>query len=369
MRPQVSIVTSGHDVADARLHREVAALSRRGLEVEVLGLGRAVAGPPEAATRSWRRGGGLRRSWHALTLPLRARGDVVVALDPDSAAGVWFARGVRRLTGRRIAIVTDVHEDYELLLQDRPWASGVRGALASVWARLGIRAARRADLLVVADQHLMTDVDRRLVVRNLADTSMLPGPTPPGPTPRALYVGDLRRSRGLFAMLDALEAAPGWELDLVGPIAPADREAFLERLASPVLADRVRWHGRQPPREAWTLARGAWVGLLLLDQTPAFRDAIPSKLYEYLACGLAVVATDLPRSSRVVRGSGAGVVVDDAAGAADALRAWESDAHLFARARAAAETAGRSYVAEDDLAAFADAIASLLKSAPAAVAK
>ena len=34
MRPQVSIVTSGHDVADARLHREVAALSRRGLEVE-----------------------------------------------------------------------------------------------------------------------------------------------------------------------------------------------------------------------------------------------------------------------------------------------------------------------------------------------
>ncbi|WP_232514712.1 glycosyltransferase [Cellulomonas sp. PSBB021] len=362
----MSIVTSGHDVADARLHREVAALSRRGLEVEVLGLGQAAAGPPEASTRSWRRGGGLRRSWHALTLPLRARGDVLVALDPDSAAGVWLARGLRRLTGRRIAVVTDVHEDYELLLQDRPWASGVRGALASVWARLGIRAAQRADLLVVADQHLMTDVERRLVVRNLADTSMLPGPTAPGPTPRALYIGDLRRSRGLFAMLDAVEAAPGWELDLVGPIAPADREEFLERLASPVLAECVRWHGRQPPREAWTLARGAWVGLLLLDQTPAFRDAIPSKLYEYLACGLAVVATDLPRSARVVRESAAGVVVDDAAGAAEALRTWQADLGGFSRVRDAAVAAGGAYVAEDDLSAFADAVAALVKTPVAA---
>jgi len=361
MRPQVSIVTSGHDVADARLHREVAALSRRGLAVEVLGLGQAASGPPEATTRAWRRGGGLRRSWHAVTLPLRARGGVVVALDPDSAAGAWFARAVRRATGRRIRVVTDVHEDYELLLQDRPWARGLRGTLAAVWARLGIRAARRADLLVVADRHLMTDAERRLVVRNLADTSMLPPPTEPGPTPRAVYIGDLRRSRGLFAMLDAVEAAPGWELDLVGPIAPADREEFLERLATPRLAESVRWHGRQPPREAWTLARGAWVGLLLLDHTPAFRDAIPSKLYEYLACGLAVVSTDLPRSARVVRESAAGVVVQDAAGAAEALRTWQADPAAFARARDAAAAAGRAYVAEDDLAAFADAVAALLK--------
>jgi hypothetical protein len=34
----VTVLTSGHDVADARLHREVAALRRAGLRVEVLGL-------------------------------------------------------------------------------------------------------------------------------------------------------------------------------------------------------------------------------------------------------------------------------------------------------------------------------------------
>ncbi|NUR30435.1 MAG: hypothetical protein HOV83_32045, partial [Catenulispora sp.] len=35
----VSIITGGHDVADARLHRLAAALRRAGLAVEVIGLG------------------------------------------------------------------------------------------------------------------------------------------------------------------------------------------------------------------------------------------------------------------------------------------------------------------------------------------
>ncbi|WP_146842818.1 glycosyltransferase [Cellulomonas composti] len=353
-------MTSGHDVADARLHREVAALHRRGLTVEVLGLGVASSGPPEATNRTWRRGGGARRAWHAVTLPLHARGQVVVALDPDSAAGARVARRLRRIVGRRSALVADVHEDYDLLLKDRTWASGLRGAIAALWARLGIRAARAADLLVVADEHLMRDEPHRLVVRNLADLTMLPRPGERDPSPRALYIGDLRRSRGLFAMLDAVEAAPGWALDLVGPLAPEDRDAFLARIASPLLADAVHWHGRQPPRESWTHATGAWVGLLLLDATPAFRDAIPSKLYEYLACGLAVVSTGLPRSAEVLASTGAGAVVTDARGAADCLSRWLADPAELDRVRAAARAAGEVYVTGDDLTAFADAVAALL---------
>src|SRR5690606_1577649 len=127
--------------------------------------------------------------------------------------------------------------------------------------------------------------------------------------PRALYVGDLRRSRGLFAMLDAVAAAPAWSLDLVGPVAAGDVAELEARLSDPSLGSRVRLHGRRPPREAWALARGAWAGLLLLEDTPALRAAVPSKLYEYLACGLAVLTSDLPRSAEIVRSSGAGAVV------------------------------------------------------------
>jgi hypothetical protein len=40
-RYDVTILSSGHDVADARLHRHCAALHRAGLRVEVLARGRA----------------------------------------------------------------------------------------------------------------------------------------------------------------------------------------------------------------------------------------------------------------------------------------------------------------------------------------
>ena len=313
----MSVVTSGHDVADARLHREVAAFQRAGLSVEVLGLGDAANAPPGVAARTRPRPGLVGRAVSALASPWRARGRVLVCLDPD----VLPSASVRRLTGRRV--VADVHEDYVALLKDRRWARGTAGRVAQALARGATRLAARADLTVVADDHLPPMTGReRLVVRNLPDTALLPEPSEPAATPRALYVGDLRASRGLFTMLEAIERAPGWGLDLVGPVSAVDQQRVDEWRASSPAADRVRFHGRLEPRAAWELARGAWVGLALLDRTPAFEAAVPTKLYEYLACGLAVIVTPLPRMVDIVEASSAGAVVTDAPEAAATLTSW-----------------------------------------------
>jgi glycosyltransferase involved in cell wall biosynthesis len=323
-------VTSGHDVADARLHREVAAFQRAGLSVEVLGLGDPASAPPGTAVRTRPRKGLAHRAGAAVALPWRARGEVVLCLDPD----LLPSASLRRLTGRRV--VADVHEDYLALLDDRRWARGATGRVARVVARTATRLAARADLTVVADEHVPPAQARaRLVVRNLPDTALLPAPSGRGPVPRALYVGDLRASRGLFTMLTAVEAAPGWELDLVGPVAAADQPRLEQWLATSSAADRVRLHGRLEPRAAWAVAEGAWVGLALLDSTPAFEAAVPTKLYEYLACGLGVLVTPLRRMAEIVSASSGGTVVEDAAAAAAALRDWAADPAPLDAARAA----------------------------------
>ncbi|MEP6854917.1 MAG: glycosyltransferase [Pedococcus sp.] len=167
---------------------------------------------------------------------------------------------------------------------------------------------------------------------------------------RAVYVGDLRRSRGGREAVEALAVAPGWTLDLVGP-APAEEGAWLEeRLRRPDVSGRVRWHGRQPPEEAWRVARGAHVGLALLADTPAFRAAIPTKVYEYLACGLVVITSPLPRVAELVTELGAGWVVDDATSAGQLLRELTADRRLLdeplraaARWSAGLDVAGSSY--------------------------
>jgi glycosyltransferase involved in cell wall biosynthesis len=320
----VSIVTSGHDVADARLHRVSAALVERGLTVEVLGLGDPAGAPPGTRMRTRPRGSMASRALAAVAYAAQARGRVVMVLDPDSLLAARALAVVRRRP-----VVADVHEDYAALLRDRAWARGLLGRLGALVAALATWTAQRCALVVVADDHLPPrEAANRLVVRNLPDLRMLPEPGDREPAPRALYVGDVRGSRGLFAMLDALEQAPGWSVDIVGPVREGDRVAAEDRLTGD-LAGRVRFHGRQPPRAAWRLAAGAWCGLLLLDDTPAFREALPSKLYEYLGCGLPVVVTDLPRQAAMVGDARAGVVVPSGplSGAATAavLRGWSSE--------------------------------------------
>jgi glycosyltransferase involved in cell wall biosynthesis len=268
----------------------------------------------------------------ALTLPLRVHGRVVLTLDPDLVP-VAVARGLVS----RSATVVDVHEDYAALLRDRGWAHGLVGAGARAVAASGSSLARWADVTVVADEHLPPGhARRRVVVRNLPDLSVLPPPTDPDARPRALYVGDVRRSRGLRTMLAAVEAAPAWTLDLVGPVAGADAEWLRDWRATSPAASRVRLHGRLEPQASWALAAGAWAGLSLLDDTPAFADALPTKVYEYLACGLAVLTTPLRRTAELVTAAGVGAVVADAQEAASVLDRWAADPDDLGRCRQAA---------------------------------
>ncbi|MGA4540258.1 glycosyltransferase family protein [Uniformispora flossi] len=357
----ISIVSSAHDVADARLHRTAAALLRAGMTVEVIGLGDAAGGP--AGTRVVAlgdRGGAFRRLRRDLALPFRASGRVVMTLDPDLVPAAAAARLLRR--GR---LAADVHEDYLKLLRDRPWGATWKGAVGSVLVRACTAATRRADLTVVADDHVPPlTARRRLVVKNLPDLGYLPKPADPDPEPRAVYIGDVRRSRGLAAMLAAVEAAESWHLDIVGPVAAADQEWLARwRRESPAAA-RVRLHGRLAPREAWGIAQGAWTGLALLDDTPAFREAVPTKLYEYLGCGLAVVATPLPRMARIVTESGAGYVVRDTDDAGRVLREWaDRPEELRAMRKAALEWTDRNLTGASPSDELAHTISDLVRAA------
>lgn len=356
----VTVLTSGHDVADARLHRHVAALRRARLSVEVRGLGEAARGPEGAKVFARARPGLVGRAALDVLLPLTARGTVLLTLDPDLAL---TAVPLARL--RRRGIVADVHEDYLALLDDRSWAGGPVGAVARAVARLATRVVGRADITAVADEHVPPRrARRRMVVRNRPDLSMTSPAGEPDAVPRAIYIGDVRASRGLWTMVDAVAATPDWRLDIVGPIAAADRERAAAVLDASGAGDRVRFHGRLAPAQAWTFTRGAWVGLALLQDTPAFREALPTKVGEYLACGLPVVVTDLPRMRAVVDSTGAGAVLagpDPTDELRELLSGWSADSTglepLRRSARAAADHTGAN---EYDT--LAEAVATMVRA-------
>ena len=315
--PRVVVLSVAHDLADARLDRLSSALTSAGAAVELHGIGSADRGPLGVECVGRDRAGPIRRLSRALILPFRVRGDVLVVVDPDLFLPAVVAGRVRRLP-----IVCDVHEDYRRVASDRAWARGrVRGFIVRAAAILGARVSARATLTMVADDHVPPPAARkRIVVRNL------PRPVTDAPTitvgTRAAYVGDVRISRGALTMIDGIIASPPWELDIVGPVNPAERP-LIEAAAA--RSDRVRLHGRLPPAESWVRVAGASVGLSLLDSTPGFVDAMPTKVYEYGAAGMAIVTSPLPRVAAVVDEFGVGAVVASPEDFAAILSAWQMD--------------------------------------------
>jgi glycosyltransferase involved in cell wall biosynthesis len=291
--------------------------------------------PQPARSTRWR------RALAAIYAPFACRSDVLLVPDPELflTARLQHSRGARAPL-----IVVDVHEDFELVAADRAWIPSRLVPLMALLARAAVRSAARADLLLVADDHLppRSGAGMRLVVRNRPTVGELEAGSP-GPEPRAVYVGDIRASRGLHEMVGAILDAPGWSLDLVGPISAPDQREVLRRARRAGRTVDIRVHGRLPLTEAWDVARGAWAGFALLKDTPAFRAAVPTKLYEYTAVGIPVICSDLPPCRRFIESSGSGAVVQGGEQAGAILRDWLTSPSLVT----SFSEAGRAWAAHE----------------------
>ena len=252
---------------------------------------------------------------------------------------MWVGVAARALLGTRV--VYDAHElwpDRNGRPEPRAWL------LACEW--LFVRAAHAVMTTSPAYAAVM---ERRYgvvaqVVRNLPDSEppALNG-GPPADPPTAVYVGGVTTSRGLEQALEALARVPGLRLRIVGTGRPdylAQLTALAERLS---VADRVRFEGPVAPADVPAAAASAHVGLALIQPDfLSYELTLPNKLFEYLAAGVPVLASDLPAMREVVEAHGAGRVVaprDVGAIAAALAEMVRPDAH--AALRDAAVAAGR----------------------------
>jgi glycosyltransferase involved in cell wall biosynthesis len=335
----VSILAAARDASNARLQRVMASCVSAGLTVELFSSGNKSDVPEGIVFHIVSKGSRVTRVMNALLLPWRARGKVLFTPDPEGAIAIWLSTLLRRRPW-----VADVREDYRLLIEDRTWAKGPQKVLAICVVKIALFASSRADVTIVVDEWVRPfKAKERLVVTNAPDVRFLPEVRAPDPIPRALYVGDVRGSRGLWSMLRTLELAPDWQLDVVGSISSEDISRVLEWKERSSATSRVHFHGAHKPEDSWKFAKGAWVGLSLLENTPAFQRAWPTKIGEYLACGIPVITTDLPRPGEVIVATRAGATVDfdtselTAGQAAGIMNSWAENPDKYKEVRARAE--------------------------------
>lgn len=276
---------------------------------------------------------GLRIEW----LPFRHKGvsGLWLRLRVRTAPGatVFYVRHLRLapLAARRGPVIVELHT------LEPDTARAVAAADAVVTLTHGLAAEVRARFAPTCPVEVIPDA---------ADPGVFREVTAPGPV-RAVYLGQLMPWKGVEVLLHALARVPGLPALVIGGRDGDDpRRAELQRLAEALgLGARIEWAGWLPPAEAWRRLRAGDLGVVPTRAGGSQElSTSPLKLFEYLACGLPVIASDLPALREVVRSEENGLLFaeGDASALATALArlaaSSEERVRLGAGARAGAAT-------------------------------
>lgn len=284
----------------------------------------------------------------------RARADVLFTRDLGVAALL-----VRTPRGLRPPLVYESHGFSPDVAAELPaMIATAKPASPAKLARLAAREAlvwREAAGYVTITKALADLMTTRFGPRhNLAAVAdgvrLPPSPAweaPPVPAePIVAYAGHLYAWKGVDVLLGALARTPEVRgLIVGGHEAESDLARLRERARVLGVADRVEFTGLVPPRSvAAQLARAS---ILVLPNLPTAISASftsPLKLFEYMAAGRPIVASDLPAIREVLHDGINGLLVE--AGNPDALavaiRRLAADPELRSRlARAAYEGAAQ----------------------------
>jgi glycosyltransferase involved in cell wall biosynthesis len=126
--------------------------------------------------------------------------------------------------------------------------------------------------------------------------------TPHAPA-RVTYIGQLYPWKGVDVLVEAMRNVRDAELVIVGGLPPERDLDRLKNLASRLsVGDRVRFRGFVPPPELEAeRARADVFAIPLLDSTTARLFTSPLKLFEAMASGRPIVASDLASIREILR--------------------------------------------------------------------
>lgn len=309
---------SAHRAFDERVYcKECQSLARAGYQVVVLGNHDCNGFVNEIRFRGLGRSKGR---LHRMTVKLfatarealRIGADLYHIHDPE----MLIVGLVLRAAGKRV--VYDIREDCPRTVMYKHYIPmPFRRPVMWIVERVENAAARRMSGLITATPTIANRFrpmhSNAVVVNNYPILDEFVPPTISGWKRRdavVTYIGGISEARGIREMLAAMVLLPrafGAKLELAGWF-------FEPRLHDELVAtpqwQHVQWHGNLDRNGIASLLNRVQVGLVVLHPEQNFVVSHPIKLFEYMAAGIPVIASDFPLWRSIIQEAGCGLLVD-----------------------------------------------------------
>jgi glycosyltransferase involved in cell wall biosynthesis len=315
----VCVFSSVHDALDQRVfHKECRSFVRAGFHVSLIARhprAEMLSGvriiplvhPGRRISRIFRTG------WQIYRKALAEKADVYHFHDPE-LIGVGL---LLRFRGKKV--VYDVHEDVpQDLLHKFYLPKWIRYPMSWLARMIEGLAARYLSAVVVVTPSILERFAKHskdvVMVRNFAVLEEFPamGETPWNQRdPAVIFLGSMSRNRGIRELVEAIEQVSGSlnpKLRLLGTFSMPELRAELEKLPGWV---RTEYLGVTQEREriGEALSRVS-AGVVTIHPAPQLMVAYPVKIFEYMAAGIPIIASDFPVWRRLIEEAKCGLLVN-----------------------------------------------------------
>jgi glycosyltransferase involved in cell wall biosynthesis len=319
-RAKVVHLTTVHSAGDPRIFRkECRSLARAGFSVTVIGPYESdvtidsvkIRSLPRERSRVARM---TRLVWKAYRVSLNENADIYHFHDPELLLVGLFLR----MSGKRV--IYDAHEDLPKdVLSKHYIPSWCRGAISQIVGTIEAGVSSKLSALVavtpsIADR-LREINPRTVVVHNFPCADELAqqssGAIWSQRRMSVAYVGGitvLRAMNEMVAAMSLLPTAMDATLELAGPEIASEADSAAMRRGPGW--KRVRYYGFIDQPSTFELLHNVRAGLVLFHPEPSHFDAMPQKIFEYMAAGLPIIASDFPLWRKIMGDTDNAIFVD-----------------------------------------------------------
>lgn len=192
----------------------------------------------------------------------------------------------------RAKIIFDKHEFTSLTIENRAWAPKI----LKPFIRFGVEIIEKlfsyfCDEIIVANPKQLKKDKRATLLLNVPPKENFRNFNNQKDYKRICYIGDVTTTRGGNNLIEIAELLPeSYYLYIVGKIRERDLEKRLSKVGAKII-------GYLPNSEIEENMRGVGVGLIPFQDRKQYHESVPSKIFDYLAMGMVVIAADFTKNS------------------------------------------------------------------------